>query len=346
MKELSVEEKAKAYDEAIERANDILKGYDPKEEPKATINYIFPELKESEDEEIRKGLIKAFGSIGKKEWGGVNVKNAIVWLEKQGEPTEKAEPKFKVGDWITFYGGNPFKILNIEREENGILDYLLLSQDGYDSFYDKKYVDKNARLWTIQDAKAGDVLADDYGIYIFDRFDEHDERCFLCMGVYQYSQKVFENEHMLCSVEVHPATKKQCDLLFQKMKDSGYEWDAKNKELNKIHIIDEGKAEMDYCFTKMMNGEKVTPAWSEKDRTMAFTLMRDVDQMSYISKEGKNERIGWLNSLDEKFASTESAWSEEDDMMLECVLDKIGDLGTGVMCKGWLKSLKNRIKGE
>ena len=49
----------------------------------------FPELKESEDEEIRKGLIKAFGSIGKKEWGGVNVKNAIVWLEKQGEPTEK-----------------------------------------------------------------------------------------------------------------------------------------------------------------------------------------------------------------------------------------------------------------
>jgi hypothetical protein len=44
-----------------------------------------PEFKESEDEEIRKGLIKAFGSIGKKEWGGVNVKNAIAWLEKQKE---------------------------------------------------------------------------------------------------------------------------------------------------------------------------------------------------------------------------------------------------------------------
>lgn len=52
--------------------------------------------------------------------------------------------------------------------------------------------------------------------------------------------------------------------LFQKMKEAGYEWDADVKELKKIHIIDEGKAEMDYCFTKMMAGEKVTPTWSEE----------------------------------------------------------------------------------
>jgi hypothetical protein len=44
-----------------------------------------PEFKDSEDEKIRKGLIKSFGSIGKKEWGGVNVKDAIAWLEKQKE---------------------------------------------------------------------------------------------------------------------------------------------------------------------------------------------------------------------------------------------------------------------
>lgn len=28
--------------------------------------------------------------------------------------------------------------------------------------------------------------------------------------------------------------------------------------VKKIHVLDEGKAEMDYCFTKMMNGEKVS----------------------------------------------------------------------------------------
>lgn len=41
--------------------------------------------------------------------------------------------------------------------------------------------------------------------------------------------------------------------------------------------------------------------WSDGDRTMVFTLMRDVDQMTYISNEGKNERFQWLNSLEDKF---------------------------------------------
>ena len=138
---------------------------------------------------------------------------------------------------------------------------------------------KNYHLWSIQDAKDGDVLADDYGIYIFDRFDEHDERCFLCMGVYQYSQKMFENKHMLCSIEVHPATKEQRDLLFSKMKEAGYTFDFEKKELKKIHVIDEGKAEMDYCFTKMMNGEKVSPTWSAEDEDaigMAIIALEDM----------------------------------------------------------------------
>lgn len=39
-------------------------------------------------------------------------------------------------------------------------------------------------------------------------------------------------------------------------------------------------------------------------------------------------------------------WSEEDEMMLECVLDKIGDLGTGEMCKEWLINLKYRVGCE
>jgi hypothetical protein len=74
------------------------------------------------------------------------------------KPTDNVEPKFKVGDWITFYGDEPFKILKIEAEQNGILDYLLLDQNGHDSYYNKKYVDENARLWTIKDAKDGDIL--------------------------------------------------------------------------------------------------------------------------------------------------------------------------------------------
>lgn len=44
----------------------------------------FLELKESEDERIRKELIKALSSIGKRNWGGIDVFESIAWLEKQG----------------------------------------------------------------------------------------------------------------------------------------------------------------------------------------------------------------------------------------------------------------------
>ena len=44
---------------------------------------LFPELKESEDERIRKGLIKALSSIGKRNWGGIDVFESIAWLERQ-----------------------------------------------------------------------------------------------------------------------------------------------------------------------------------------------------------------------------------------------------------------------
>ena len=33
---------------------------------------------------------------------------------------------------------------------------------------------------------------------------------------------------------IFPATKEQCDFLFQEMKEAGYEWDAEKKELKKI----------------------------------------------------------------------------------------------------------------
>jgi len=57
-------------------------------------------------------------------------------------------------------------------------------------------------------------------------------------------------------------------------------------------------------------------------------------------KESDDERI--RKALDEKQGEQNPAWSEEDEMMLECVLDKIGELGTGEMCKDWLTDLKER----
>ena len=72
MKELSIEEKAKAYDKALERAKELIaKGYD------VLMPELFPELKESEDEKTRKEIVGYLKRNLRLEWAA--------WLERQGE---------------------------------------------------------------------------------------------------------------------------------------------------------------------------------------------------------------------------------------------------------------------
>ena len=78
-------EKAEAYDKALERARAINNGKDVDVESGTTIcEYIFPELKESEDEKIRKEIISILRNT---YWtSSRNRFNELVaWLEKQGD---------------------------------------------------------------------------------------------------------------------------------------------------------------------------------------------------------------------------------------------------------------------
>lgn len=83
MKELSIEQKARRYDEAIEVARKIKNG-EPINVPDGTLIpvAIFPELRESEDEKIRKELIDIVKKSPitfafKDKW------KVLAWLEKQ-----------------------------------------------------------------------------------------------------------------------------------------------------------------------------------------------------------------------------------------------------------------------
>ena len=85
---LSVEEKAMAYDEAIKRAKEI--NNEHKAQPFDVMLKVFPELKESEDERIRKAIsqcVKDMRGQFEKLYS-VHHKDAIAWLEKQGEQNE------------------------------------------------------------------------------------------------------------------------------------------------------------------------------------------------------------------------------------------------------------------
>lgn len=89
MKELSIEEKAKRYDEALEKAKNYHKQLLDEDNPEwaSEIEKIFPEFKESEDERIRKELIAIY-SVGAKvnaKTGDIPDRDIVAWLEKQGE---------------------------------------------------------------------------------------------------------------------------------------------------------------------------------------------------------------------------------------------------------------------
>lgn len=269
MKKLSIEEKAKAYDEALARANEMIKsmtniGGVAKVDD---IQHIFPELKESDDERMIqyfKDLAPFDNADELYEKYGFSHKDAIDWLEKQVEhanfiskpqagckvtsnedgvlvnlsqlnrvakkqgeqkPTDKVEPKFKVGDWLVYCNDDVDLITGIE--ENGYC----INNSGYIPFI----CASDIRLWTIQDAKGGDVLAwdDSKCIALFKNI--YDEDSFNSYGFVGGCTGTFEPRQSYHDIEgAHPATKEQCDLLFQKMHEAGYEWDAEKKELRKI----------------------------------------------------------------------------------------------------------------
>ena len=414
-----IEEKARAYDRVSKEVKDFFEGRQKMySDVSQTLEYLFPELKEPEDEKIRKTIIRFFKDQYSNETemydGSVTVGKAIAWLEKQGEqknkinsykftcedilalecsmktakitkggdelykilvplynkihnayldelqgeqkPVDKVEPKFKVGDWIA----NDYCVGKVMALTDDA--YLLDSEQGIPFSYEH-----NAHLWTIQDANDGDVLvSSDGSIFLFAGVVDSACKYYVALTTDNYIKinKEEKGGYWETSRAVYPATKEQCDLLFKKMKEKGYEWDAEKKKLSR-RVIDEGKSEMDYCFTKMMNGEKVSPIWSEEDKNFMYDTLTNLihlkDNGDGYCNVGKC--IDWLKSLKDR-VQPKQEWSEEDERLCSCIIEEqeesldnvkndkyghseiISDLKEMYRERiDWLKSLKQRIGG-
>ena len=144
---MTEKEKSKAYDEAIERAK---KWHNIPNPIYCNIitEKIFPELKESEDEKIRKEIISilrnAYWTSNRNRFNKL-----VAWLEKQDKKsTDKIEPKFKVGDKIVntiikYMGslGTQGTILKITDDKYIFTDGSRMSisnQDSWELVSDKK----------------------------------------------------------------------------------------------------------------------------------------------------------------------------------------------------------------
>ena len=286
------------YNEVLERAKEELRvcGSQDCDAAKQIFRF-FPELKESEDERIRVGII-ALLKFGLEDGSAIapgfneTKEQALAWLEKQGEQkpnpysgtsfeynghiwgmcardngveilfdgelkaflsleksfiypiypksdlanksdieaikdnvdnNNKVEPKFHPGDWITD-GYIYYKIKEI-------LDDRYIIESKYDKRsailfeYENRY-----HLWTIEDAKDGDVLvASDGSIFLFAGIVDCGCKYYVALTSDNYVVINKEVEGVWeTSSGAHPATKEQCDLLFAKMKEAGYGCDNAN----------------------------------------------------------------------------------------------------------------------
>lgn len=154
------------------------------------------------------------------------------WCKKQGEKPADNKPEFQEGDWVIDGLGIVHQIIRVV-ENLGSHTYGYDTDDGF-YIHDSE---SGVRLWNINDAKEGDVLVKGSNIFIFhfinDTFimgfchiNTDDDGFYIDLGKLDG----------VCLIDdvVTPATKEQCNFLFQKMKEAGYEWNSDKKELHKI----------------------------------------------------------------------------------------------------------------
>ena len=122
------------YKEALARAREI---HCNEGEKRRDMEFIFPELKESEDERVREALIELVKMVDKAPIGqifgyeGIKYSDMIVWLEKQGEqnPIEWNEyDKKMIGTLIKIfeinYCNNGYKFGGTTIRAHSIISWL------------------------------------------------------------------------------------------------------------------------------------------------------------------------------------------------------------------------------
>ena len=156
-----------------------------------------------------------------------------------------AKPKFKVGDWLWHKTKGVFQMMVEDYDEKE--GYLMQFTDETKCYFGRDIIENDYRLWNFRDSKVGDILYDKaYNrIGIFENFGHHPDGgsfndktyCYLIIYYDIDDKELYEEVHNdMDGSDAVPATKEQRDLLFAKMQESGYQWDAEKKELRRINL--------------------------------------------------------------------------------------------------------------
>ena len=265
------------------------------------------------------------------------------------KPVDKIEPKFKVGDFVIHTNEKDI-VYQVEKLfKDGTYRVVPTNAD-----MGKAYTAATAdamRLWTIADAKDGDVLNSMrvHATIIFKGFAE-DGKHILAYCALQ--KGIFIKQEMLWDRDFEPASEYLKNALYDAMVKAGYEWDAEKKELKKIsnaleeceiENIEHGKYY--YCIKDYYSG-----GCKRVSKGEVVQALRGMSMMALGVKA--NEYFIPVKCI----VDVRSAWSEEDEVGLADALwcckqasniaKDENDMGNIWYAENWLKSLEDKIQPQ
>ena len=175
----------------------------------------------------------------------IDFSEEIIWRKVENDDTKPT--RFNVGDFVVVRNGKCTKILKIEQADSADYKCMNMSDGSIETIHVENLDDADSWVWSIKDAKPGDVLITNSNaiIFIYKSHVENDLVSGYCRELvsgycrYYTDENVFYENYCdrICNVdEVHPATKEQCNMLFDAMDAAGYEWIPETKTLRQTNF--------------------------------------------------------------------------------------------------------------
>ena len=274
-------------------------------------------LQKKEMEELMKDFAPKFDSLILSNSQNIgkpfDYENANI---QQKDFAPKAEPKFRVGNWyqctkdffgkgVTFDKNTAYYCAKEGCLQNEYGCHIAIVKDLYDNF----------KLWTIQDAKSGDVLYTPKGcgvegIFLIEGWKQVDDTGrTLCSDI---GYRIEDDEIIAGGLGAiwwkgvidpfYPATKEQRDLLFQKMHESGYEWDAEKKELKKIENKNPLLSDFFKAEYERGKADAQKSSWSEEDEETLKLIKFSVLNLPSQREDTRLKCFNWLESLKDRLS--------------------------------------------
>ena len=323
MKELSIEEKAKAYDNALERAKSMIDDLRKGEDILAVsdIESMFPGLKENEDENIKKEIINYFQCQSRDEPTRKDIHNKwIAWLENQNNIRKQIKNKV--------YSDIMKRMHELKDKADIPSDYdIVIHNMNIESEEDEKI------RKTIEKALKGEC----------------------CLSADETNRCLAWLENQVKQKSIDDLTPQEAmDIAVAKCFEQG-----EQKPAEEYNITDIGskhaEGKLGEMIKKLKHDNEVLeqkPAWDYEDEANLNNIIWlcnnciNCSETTWIPAQAKKIKHLIETIKERGLAQQKSAWSEEDEKRLQSCLNILqakGIMGvTETVNTKWLKSLKER----